>query len=256
MRFILTVILILSASAQAFSAELISFESAEGMKRLERSDAKIDFFPLANHFESQENKVFCGVASSVIVLNTLRLKNADFDLPKDNILLTKEERRYLPQGFDPIYKRYTQRSLLNSNTKSRMEVFGKPVNINGKTVSDYGLQLWQLAALLKSYGLDITSRVVNDSLKDDDIRKELIENLENSGDYVLVNYSRKSLGQEGGGHISPLAAYDKKSDSFLVLDVSPNTARWVWVVAKDLFAAMRTFDTIENRGYLLVREGS
>ena len=73
-------------------------------------------------------------------------------------------------------------------------------------------------------------------------------------DYVLVNYARKSLGQTGGGHISPLGAYDEASDSFLIMDVNPNRAPWVWVGADDLIGAMRTFDTVENRGYLLISE--
>ena len=37
-------------------------------------------------------------------------------------------------------------------------------------------------------------------------------------------------------------------------DVNPNRAPWVWVRSDDLIAAMRTFDTVENRGYLLVSE--
>jgi len=36
-----------------------------------------------------------------------------------------------------------------------------------------------------------------------------------------VNYKRSAIGQKGGGHISPLGAYDEISDSFLVLDVNP-----------------------------------
>ena len=61
-------------------------------------------------------------------------------------------------------------------------------------------------------------------------------------------------GQEGGGHISPLGAYDRASDSFLIMDVNPNRAPWVWVKAEALIGAMRTFDTVENRGYLLIRD--
>jgi hypothetical protein len=257
MRRILFLIFIITAiSTPSWAADLVSFESAEGMKRLERSQAKVDFFPLANHFESQQNKVFCGVASSVIVLNTLRLRNPDFAIPQDNALLSKDERHYLPKGLDPVFHRYTQRSLLQHETvKSEMEVLGKPIPVNGKIISDYGLQLSQLSALLKSYGLNVTTRVANDALKDETIRKELTENLKTAGDYVLVNYSRKPLGQEGQGHISPLAAYDQESDSFLVMDVDPNIADWTWIPAADLIAAMRTFDTVENRGYVLVKEG-
>jgi hypothetical protein len=79
-----------------------------------------------------------------------------------------------------------------------------------------------------------------------------VTNLKTENDYVLVNYARKALGQVGAGHISPLGAYDAKSDSFLILDVNPYKAPWVWVKSKDLIAAMRTFDTVENRGYILV----
>jgi hypothetical protein len=34
---------------------------------------------------------------------------------------------------------------------------------------------------------------------------------------VIVNYLRMALGQERGGHISPLAAYDAETDRFLAL---------------------------------------
>jgi hypothetical protein len=71
----------------------------------------------------------------------------------------------------------------------------------------------------------------------------------------VVNYFRPVLGQKGGGHISPLGAYDKASDSFLILDVNPNGHTWVWVPAPLLIKSMRTRDVVENRGYLLVREG-
>jgi len=40
-------------------------------------------------------------------------------------------------------------------------------------------------------------------------------------DLAIVNYKRSAIGQKGGGHISPLGAYDEISDSFLVLDVNP-----------------------------------
>ena len=86
------------------------------------------------------------------------------------------------------------------------------------------------------------------------IRREIVNNLATGEDFVLVNYARRVLGQRGGGHISPVGAYDERSDSFLIMDVNPNRAPWVWVRSDDLIAAMRTFDTVENRGYLLISE--
>jgi Phytochelatin synthase len=61
-----------------------------------------------------------------------------------------------------------------------------------------------------------------------------------------------AVGQRGGGHISPLGAYDAASDSFLVLDVNPASAGWVWMPTATLVQGMRTFDTVENRGYVVV----
>ena len=100
----------------------------------------------------------------------------------------------------------------------------------------------------------MTVRVVDRKADGEAIRREIARNLATGDDYVLVNYARKALGQQGGGHISPLGAYDETSDSFLIMDVNPNRAPWVWVGAGDLIRAMRTFDTVENRGYLLISE--
>ena len=55
---------------------------------------------------------------------------------------------------------------------------------------------------------------------------------------MIVNYYRKAMGEEVGGHISPLAAYDVKADRFLVLDVARYKYPPVWVKTADLFAAM------------------
>jgi Phytochelatin synthase len=38
--------------------------------------------------------------------------------------------------------------------------------------------------------------------------------------FVIVNYLRRAIGQQTGGHISPLAAYDAAADRFLILDVA------------------------------------
>lgn len=232
---------------------LVEWDSEESMRRLSRSSHKTDFFPLSNHFVSQENKIFCGLASSVIVLNALRLNQRD-DLPQDKQSIEKDERAWLPTGFDPFFGKYTPNNILSDQTKKKTEMLGKPIEINGELKSDYGLQLRQLAQVLQANQLKVTLRIVNEAADAEIIKQEIIENLVTRNDFVLVNYDRKALGQKGGGHISPLGAYDQKSDSFLIMDVNPNKAPWVWVKADDLIGAMRTFDTIENRGYLLVSE--
>ena len=72
----------------------------------------------------------------------------------------------------------------------------------------------------------------------------------------MVNYLRKAIGQESGGHISRLAAYDAETDRFLILDVSRYKYPPVWVGAADLFKAMNTIDKDnqnKTRGYVLIR---
>jgi hypothetical protein len=235
---------------------LVTFSAPESMKRLARSRHKVDFFHLANQFESQGNKAFCGPTSSVIVLNAVRMGNDAVAKPQDPSLVTAEDRAQLPPGFDPLFHRYTQNNFFDDKVrevKTRSEVFGLPRGEGGQ--SDAGIQLRQLAGMLAAQGLDVKLRILDDALKDSAVREELKRNLKTEGDYVIINYFRPTLGQQGGGHISPLAAYDAKSDSFLVMDVNATDQRWVWVKASALLASMRTQDGQENRGYLLVKEG-
>jgi hypothetical protein len=72
-------------------------------------------------------------------------------------------------------------------------------------------------------------------------------------DNVIGKGRRVEVGQPGGGQISPLGAFDAESDSVLVLDVNPASAGWVWMPVASLIRGLRTFDTVENRGYILVQ---
>lgn len=235
---------------------LVAFTAPESMLRLGRARQRVDFFHLANQFEGQTNRAFCGPTTAAIVLNTLRAENDRIDKPSDPSLLPGDLAGELRPGVSLLYRRYTQQNLFDARTeavKTRRQVLGQPRTPDAKP--DPGLQLRQLHEMLRAGGLDSQIRVVDPALSDDAIRAELVENLGRADDYVIVNFFRPALGQQGGGHISPLGAYDERSDSFLILDVNPNGHRWVWAPAPALIRAMRTFDEVENRGYLLVREG-
>ena len=75
---------------------------------------------------------------------------------------------------------------------------------------------------------------------------------------MLVNYLRRAIGQERGGHISPLAL-DADTDRFLILDVSRYKYPPVWVGAAEVFAAMNTIADHDSdnktRGYVLISAG-
>jgi hypothetical protein len=234
------------------SLTLVPFASDQGVENFARSDAKVDFAALANQFEPQYNGAFCGPTSAAIVLNTVHNRSAD--LPRDHTRLRKEDLQFMPPGADPIVPRFTQDSVIDTGPKTRAQVLGETITIDGKQIRDFGYQLRQFDAMLRANGLSTRLVVVDDTLSESVIRADLLENLARGGDYVIVNYKREAVGQKGGGHISPLGAYDAASDSFLVLDVNPAAAGWVWMPTANLINGMRTFDTIENRGYVLVSE--
>ena len=259
-RIGLAVLLATSLAPQALAKDeaapnlvpgLVAFASDEGIARLTRAAAKVDFAALANQFEAQSNAAFCGPTTVAIVLNTVRGRSPD--LPRDRSRLRAEDLQYIPSGFDPAVPRFTQDNVITKGKKTRSQVLGEPITFNGKQIQDFGYQLRQLDELLRAHDLVTRLVVVEDKKSEEEIRSELVQNLKQIGDYVVVTYRREAVGQRGGGHISPLGAYDAASDSFLVLDVNPASAGWVWMPAVTLIKGMRTFDTVENRGYILVQ---
>jgi hypothetical protein len=250
--YLISIILISGCSTTTpKEKKIIPWGSEEGIHRLEESVYKIDFFKLANNFDIQNNKLFCGPATATTILNSLRLKNSSLTLPEDKAVLNKNDLKYLtPKTYNPSYDRYSQDNIFLENTKQRPYVLGKPIDNH----TDFGFQLRQFADLFEKHGAKVTIRVVNQQADFEQMKQEILENLKRHDDYVAVNYKRSALGQPGGGHISPIGAYHQDSDSFLIMDVIPSIAEWVWVKADFLFEAMQTCDTVENRGYLLISE--
>lgn len=230
---------------------LVGFNSDDGLARLARATAKVDFPALANQFEAQSNIAFCGPTTAAIVLNAVR--SGSRELPRDRSRLHPEDLRYIPSGFDLTVPRFTQDNVIIKGAKTRAQVLGEPVTVDGKQVRDDGYQLRQLDELLRAHDLVTRLVVVDDKKSEEEIRADFVENLTRAGDYVVVNYRRRDVGQQGGGHISPLGAYDAESDSVLVMDVNPASAGWVWMPIATLIKGMRTFDTVENRGYIVVQ---
>jgi hypothetical protein len=234
------------ASVQA----LVAFASDEGLARLARAQGLANFAALANQFEPQSNLAFCGPTTAAIVLNALRAGSKD--LPRDRSRLRPEDGAHLA-GFDLSVARYTQDNVIAKGRKTRAQVLGEPAMIGGRMVEDGGYQIRQLDELLQAHGLVTRLVIVDDRKVSDEVRADLVHALQQSGSAVIVNYRRDAVGQTRGAHISPLGAYDAPSDSVLVMDVNPGAAGWVWMPVATLIKGMRTFDAVENRGYILVR---
>jgi len=204
---------------------LINFNSAEGEKLLINSQALQDYFPLSMQFVTQKNQAYCGVASSIMVLNALPI----------------------PAPEAPEYGSYhlfTQDNFFNAQTQKV---------VAPEVVARKGMTLEQLGKLLETYSVKADVHHAGDTTLDE-FRSLVVKNLQEPGNFVLVNYLRKAIGQETGGHISPVAAYNKETDRFLILDVSRYKYPPVWVKASELWQAMATVDSSsgKTRGFVLV----
>ena len=238
---------------------LVSWNSEEGKKRLFRSKYTNDFFQLANHYQPQANPLYCGIASSVIVLNTIRATSGK--IPPQMQLSIKKPKVL---GGEVIpYKLYSQATLLNESTdkvKSRKIIQLKNISDSGKDKAeqfDPGLKLADLKGVLESYELEVQDypaelEVSSGVIKFRDTLKRVLAEQQQ---FILINYKSNLVGQSSSGHISPVGAYDAKSDSVLVLDVAGYQNPWIWIPVKDLYASMHTKDGERYRGYLVVQEG-
>ena len=218
------------AAAQTLSLpdNLIDLRSHQGEELLRDSDAYTAFVPLSVNFVTQENQAFCGVASIVMVLNAMQL-------PAPAV-----------PAYDP-YHTFTQDNFFNERTEAILP---------RETLAEQGMTLDQLGALLGTEPVKVEVHHAADSNLDE-FRKTAREYLSREDQFVIVNYLRKAIGQEKGGHISPLAAYDAETDRFLILDVSRYKYPPVWVTASQLFAAMNTTDSDnenKTRGFVLVKK--
>ena len=117
---------------------------------------------------------------------------------------------------------------------------------------EIGLTLDQIGGFIATYPVETEVIHAADTTLDS-FRANSRKYLDTAGHYVIINYLRKAIGQERGGHISPLAAYDADTDRFLILDVSRYKYPPVWVSAAELFAATDSDNQNRTRGFVLVR---
>jgi hypothetical protein len=213
------------AETLAVPPNLVDLTSEAGEHLLLESNIAA-YFPLSINFVTQKTQAYCGVASIVMVLNALRA----------------------PAPTSPEYQPYhtfTQDNVLDARTDTVLP----------RAVLDrQGMTLDQLGGLLALNAVTAEVHHASDGGLDA-FRSTARDYLGEKDHFVVINYLRSAIGQERGGHISPLAAYDEKADKFLILDVARYKYPPVWVSAAELYAAMNTQDRDNDgrtRGFVLV----
>ncbi len=215
---------IAQAQTLPLPAHLVPLNSPRGTLLLRQSRAQSDFAPLMLHFVTQDNQAFCGVATVVMVLNALDMPRLD------------------APDWDQNY--FTQGNVLDGATEA---VIPKAL------IQKQGMTLAELTGVFGARGAKAKAFYGGD-LSLAEFRNLAIANLEDPNNFLVVNYLRRAIGQERGGHISPVAAYDAATDRFLVLDVSRYKYPPVWVRAEALWEAIRTTDSTsqKTRGLVVV----
>ncbi len=234
---------------------IILWNSKQGLELLESAKYKADFYQLANFYQPQINPLYCGVASSVIILNVIfngQIENqAELSIAKpDNM-----------GGGLIEYHLYSQLNFLNNKTDKikKREIIDlkiKKITKDNKEIYDPGLMLTELAQILKDvYKLKV--KTIYAQNKDEKslqkFRNDLKKYLADEDNFILVNFDGKILATNTAGHISPVAAYDEKTDMVLVLDVALHKGmQWYFVSVPKLYEAMNSKDLDQYRGYLVL----
>ena len=196
------------AAMQPLPEPLIELDSARGQLLLKHSLLKADYDVLRTYYEPQVYRSYCGVASGVMSINALRQRK------QVNQSSFFEAR---PDGLRSSYRTF----------------FG------GMTLKDF-------SDLLRSYDFE-THYFHGGTLSLPAFRERVKQNLMHASDTLVVNYDRKVVGQKGGGHFSPLAAYHGPSDHVLILDVARHRYPSAWVPLADVWRAMDTEDSDSGR---------
>ncbi len=194
---------------------MVSLYSAAGQRLLRTSHYQQDYESIKQYFVGQERRAYCGVASSVIALNALAKR-----------------------------PRYTQQTLFDDATDKIVPAWRVALN---------GLTLDELEGILAAKNARANTFYAEDEGRDQ-FRQKMKTILTEDNDYLLVNYSRQTLGQEWVGHISPIAAYNEAEDKVLVFDVTDYQYPPTWIDVDVLWVAMLAKDIQSNksRGYLIV----
>lgn len=192
--------------------------SEKGMQMIKNSQFREVYFKISRYFETQEHWTYCAIASSVAVMNTLQ---DQVTFSQDNFFTDEVKKIVTPEEVKTDWRGITANELV------------KILPIHGFS-----------AAFINAETLTV-----------DAFRNTLKSTLHDPGQMIIANYNRPEAGQVGGGHWSPVVAYDQDTDSVLIMDTSSFKYPPVWIDLNQFVKAMATKDSDGiYRGYLTVQK--
>jgi glutathione gamma-glutamylcysteinyltransferase len=202
----------------------IAFSSAEGRaifrEALDRGTME-GFFSLAEQFHTQAEPALCGLGTLVVVLNALAIDPG--------------------RAWKGPWRWYSEEHLDCC----------RPL----EDVARDGITLTQLACLARCNGARAEMRFAEMSLLEA-FRAAIRESASSAGEqHLVVAYDRRTLGQTGSGHFSPIGGMHPDRDLALLLDVARFKYPPHWVPIEMLFRAMLPVDPASkrSRGFVTIR---
>ncbi|KAF8983936.1 hypothetical protein BGZ46_009173 [Entomortierella lignicola] len=200
---------------------LISFTSPKGKKlfreMLEEGYGE-GYFSLVGNFTTQSEPAFCGPSSLAMVLNSLEV--------------------------DP-HKQW--KGAWRWYSDELLECCAPAEQVKAK-----GITFNQFACLSKCH-CDVQVRRANQTTLEQ-FKNDLEMVCSRDDIHMVVSFSRKSLGQTGDGHFSPIGGYVPKSGMVLVLDTARFKYPSYFVSVERLYKSLFPIDaeTGASRGYFLL----
>lgn len=227
-------------------SSLIQFSCREGKRLFQESltfGMAHAFFPLSEQFLSQSEPAYCGLATLIMILNAMGID--------PNVVWKGPWRWYGSE-----------------------EMILKCCNIDAERIRRVGISMEEFCSLARCQGIrvdikrpcapspDVDEHESNQCNSLGAFRRDIIASAKKppehktdaDGAFLVVSYSRKYLGQTGGGHFSPVAAYAEEADKCLVLDVARFKYPPYWVSVEELYESMRPEDaaTKKSRGWFMM----
>jgi len=178
------------------------------------------YFPLAEQFRTQDEPAYCGLSTLTMVLNALTI--------------------------DPgkVWKgpwRWYHEDMLDCCV---------PLD----HIKQHGLVLEQFKCLAICNNCAVECWRPSESTLSE-FRARIAASCSHFDSVIVASYSRKSLGQTGSGHYSPIAGYHRGSDKVLILDVARFKYPPYWVSLVSLYESMEQIDTTTQkaRGYFALK---
>lgn len=204
----------------------IALGSQQGQQLLWNSHYKADYWPLSRFYTTEKTTSFCCIASLVMVLNSLPIKK-------------------------PVSPEFAPYRLFN---QTNFFFYSGVLQATTPEHAHFGETLQKAAQLARLFPVQVAVYHAKSSQGFKAFMKRAKQTLNNPHAFLIVNFGRQGIDEVGGGHFSPVAAYNQKANRFLIMDVARYKYPPVWVKPKALWRAMEMTDSVshKSRGYLIV----